>query len=359
MSKKIAKVLLVLITLVAMTGCAMKENLNMKISSNKNVKITLIAAMDDEMIDTMISMKESGEMPSTDNEKKTYTDEERWKFLESDENDTMSVPDDYNVKKYDKDGFKGYLAEKDLGSIDTMSTEKGAQTDRVNIFSDDEIFEGKLFIKDGTEYTSNMKIDLSESEDGEDMSSYESYGAVFDMKLIIEFPRVPLSHNADEVSADGKTLTWDLLKKKDVEFTFDFKKDGEVVETKKPTDTEIDKAPVKDKKKINILLVAAILGGIMFLGIIAIIVIIILVTRNKPQPVQIQQTIDNPQGTVNSNQKPQTVKVEEKHIEKNITTNNTTEKKVEVTKELSKENDTSQEETTEQLDENTEDTKAE
>lgn len=295
MKRKVKSLILLLVAVVLLAGCTMKENLNMKIASNKDVKVSIIIAMDDEMIDTMISMKESGTMTPDESEKKTYTDKERWEYLESDDS-TLDVPEDYTTKKYDKDGFKGYIAEKDLGNIDNLSTSEAAE--RQNIVSDDEdeFFTGKLFIKDGSKYSSNMKIDLG--DETQEMSSYESYGAAFDMKLVIEFPKVPLSHNADEVSSDGKTLSWNLLKNKDVDFTFDFSKNGKVTDTKSG---DIKTTPVEKEEKNNMTLYIIIgaIVGILLLVIIVVLIIVLVVVRKKPQPVVVEQTIQPTQPIQN------------------------------------------------------------
>ena len=295
MKSKIKSLVLLLVAVVLITGCTMKENLNMKISSNKDVKVSIIIAMDDEMIDAMISMKESGSLNPDESEKKTYTDEERWKYLESDDS-ALEVPDDFTTKRYDKDGFKGYVAEKNLGSIDNLSTTEAGERQNIVSDSDDEFFVGKLFIKDGTKYSSNMKIDLG--EEAQDMSSYESYGAVFDMKLVIEFPKVPLSHNANEVSSDGKTLSWNLLKNQDVDFTFDFGKNGKVTDTK--TD-DIKKPPVEKQEKNNMtlyIIIGAVIG--LLFVIIVVLVIVLLVVKKKPQPVIVEQTIQPTQPIQNN-----------------------------------------------------------
>lgn len=295
MKSKIKSLVLLLVAVVLITGCTMKENLNMKISSNKDVKASIIIAMDDEMIDAMISMKESGSLNPDESEKKTYTDEERWKYLESDDS-ALEVPDDFTTKRYDKDGFKGYVAEKNLGSIDSLSTTEAGERQNIVSDSDDEFFVGKLFIKDGTKYSSNMKIDLG--DEAQDMSSYESYGAVFDMKLVIEFPKVPLSHNANEVSSDGKTLSWNLLKNQDVDFTFDFGKNGKVTDTK--TD-DIKNPPVEKQEKNNMTLYIIIgaVVGILLLVIIVVLIIVLVVVRKKPQPVIVEQTIQPAQPIPN------------------------------------------------------------
>lgn len=330
MKRTISKVLLILIAIIVITGCTMKENLHMVISQNKNVKVSIITAMDDEMIDAMMSMEDQYDGSQT-TEKKEYTDEERWEYLGKDENSTFTAPKNYTVKKYDKDGFKGYIAEQDFGSIDKLSTTSA--TERQNILSDEDMFEGNLFIKNGSEYTSNMKVDLSEED--ENVTSYESYGAAFDLKLIIEFPKVPISHNASEVSADGKTLTWDLLKAQDIEFTFDFDKDGTVKKENLTPPTE--KQEEKDNNNLKLILIIAGICGAFFIGMIAIVIVVILVVRKKPQPIQITQTIENkepiqnvPEQNNTKEQEPKNITIEQKPAETNINIEESSKTTVEV-----------------------------
>ena len=365
MKRKIKGIVLILVAVLLVTGCTMKENLNMKISSNKDVKASIIIAMDDEMIDAMISMNESGSLNPDESQKKTYTDEERWKYLESDDS-ALEVPDDFTTKRYEKDGFKGYVAVKNLGSIDNLSTTEAGERQNIVSDSDDEFFAGKLFIKDGTKYSSNMKIDLG--DEAQDMSSYESYGAVFDLKLVIEFPKVPFSHNAEEVSSDGKTLSWNLLNSKDVDFTFDFGKNGKVTDTKS---ADIKVPPVEEQKKNNIILytiIGAVIG--LLLVIIVVLVIVLLVVKKKPQPVIVEQTIQPTQPiqnnvpaqeqvipqNVNQSDKPSTTNI---NIEANQTSTSETTTEV---KESSEENvldDTVQESAVEVENENNDNQKTE
>ena len=52
MKRKVKSLILLLVAVVLLAGCTMKENLNMKIASNKDVKVSIIIAMDDEMIES-------------------------------------------------------------------------------------------------------------------------------------------------------------------------------------------------------------------------------------------------------------------------------------------------------------------
>lgn len=272
--KHLRRILALIMVVALMAGCTMKENVSMKIAEDGNIKITVLAAMDDEMIDGMLSMSSMGGESSS--EQKTYTDAERWAYLEGD-NSSLDVPEEgWTSEKYDKDGFKGYTATKDYGNIEKVSAASADK--RVNIFEESseegkssDMFKGTLFIKDGNKYKSNMTIDLGESSS--QMSSYESYGAAFDMKLVIELPSKAISNNATEVSSDGKTLTYDLLKSKDIEFEF------ELGESK--SDKKSDKEESSDS---NILLFVII--GIVALLVVVVIVVVIVSSSKKKAAVQ-------------------------------------------------------------------------
>ena len=239
MKRIIKSTLIIIMTLVFLVGCTMKENIVFQISSNKKMTVKLIVAMDDEMIDAMIDMKNgdssimSGDKPK---KAKEHTDEERWNYLNDGDSQLSDAPEGFKSEKYEKDGFKGYVYSKEVGTIDDVSKESA--TERYNLLSSDKedakkddkkeddsssdvdmnsLLKETLFIKKGNKYTSNMTL---KSEDSADMSSYEQYGASFDLKFVIELPNKPISNNATEVSKDGKTLSWDLLKGGDINVEF-------------------------------------------------------------------------------------------------------------------------------------------
>jgi len=260
--KKVKKIIVFVMIMVLMAGCTMKENITLTITSDKNFKVAMVVAMDNEMIDAMLSMGSSSDEESSSNQNKTYTDKDRWAFLESD-NSSLDLPKDFKIEKYDKEGFKGYLATKELGSIDKVSNSSAAK--RVNILQDSDessaIFDGVLFIKNGEKYKSNMTVDMG--EESSQIESYKTYGAMFNIQLIIELPVKPISNNATSVSEDGKTLTYDLLKTKDIDFEFDLSSSNGI--------------------SSNLVLYIGIGGGIL-----ALIVIILLLKKKKNQPKSTQ-----------------------------------------------------------------------
>ena len=235
--KRIVKSAMILImTLVFLVGCTMKENIVFKISSDKKMTVKLIVAMDDEMIDAMINMGEDSSAFSeepTKKEQKKHTDEERWKYLNEGDNKMSEPPEGFKSEKYEKDGFKGYVYSKEVGTIDDVSKESASERYNLLDSSKDEkeddndessdvdmesLLKETLFIKKGNKYSSNMTL---KSEQSASTADYEKYGASFDMKFVLELPNKPISNNATSVSEDGKTLSWDLLKNGDIDVEFE------------------------------------------------------------------------------------------------------------------------------------------
>ena len=277
MKEKFKKIIGLFMAIALLAGCTMKENIGLTIESNGDISISMIIAMDDEMIDGMLSMKDMdmSNPDASDTDTKTYTDAERWAYIEGDDEDSAfsDLPDDFKKTRYEKDGFKGVQANKELGKIDDVSASSASA--RVNILNseeDSDFTKSTLFIKDGNKYKSNMTIDLG--SEASDMSQYEAYGAAFDLKFTITLPEKPISNNATEVSADGKTLSWDLLKAKDIEVEFELDGSSSGSSSKEESkDSKKDKDEDKDDSKSKILLYVGIGAGVLVLLVIIIAVI--------------------------------------------------------------------------------------
>ena len=187
------------------TGCGMRAEYNISISKNSDVNVEIISAMDDEMIDAMMNMGNSSD--SENSESKTYTDKERWEYVESSsEEDSYK---DFKKVKYDKDGYKGYTYTANLGKIDDLVADDSEAVDFEQLAKD-----AKLFTKKGNVYTLNIK--QSEENSGQ-MEQYAN-SVAFDVKLKVKLPSKAKSNNATEV--DGTTYIWDLTKAKDIQLSF-------------------------------------------------------------------------------------------------------------------------------------------
>ena len=261
--KKVKKLLLILGMVGLLTGCTLKMHIGFKIDNNKKISIQTIQAMDNEMIDAMIKFGESNN-EEENNDDIQITDEMRWEYLKKSIIDDNEI-DESEAEKYEQNNYKGYIITKEIGNIDDYVTESITE-ERVNI-NDDSLDGKKLFIKNNDIYKSNLSI-KNDSEEVSSMTQYQSMGAIFDVKFIVTLPNKSISNNADSVSEDGLTLTWDLLKT-NANIDFEFKFDNN---TSKNVDIN------QKANKSNLLLYLGI-GG--FLIAIAAIIIIILVTKSK------------------------------------------------------------------------------
>ena len=196
---KLLVVSALLVTLI--TGCGMKAEYKVSVSKDKKVSISIVSAMDDEMIDYYI-----GGGQDTD---KKYTDKERWEYLEKNSTDNEDYKD-YKATKYDEDGFKGYTYTLDLGDIDMLVSDSDKAIEMDNLGKD-----SKLFTKKGDVYSLNIKVS---DDNASQMEQYAQY-VKFDAKFTISLPNKAKSNNATSVS--GNTYTWDLTKTKDIKLSFD------------------------------------------------------------------------------------------------------------------------------------------
>ena len=99
----------------------------------------------------------------------------------------------------------------------------------------------------------------------------KGYGAVFDLTMTIDLPTKAISNNADKVSSDGRTLTWNLTEEKDIDFEFEFKKDK-----KETTSTDKEDLPLA-----LIIGIAAGVGVLLLLALVIVIIVIVVVLKKK------------------------------------------------------------------------------
>ncbi len=215
MKNKIKLVLVSVLSIVLLTGCGMKENIHMDIKANKDVNVSMTIAMDDELIDTMIGYGEDG---SATKDTTKITDEQRWAYLDEGMKDSSDDLKDWEKVKYDKDGYKGYTYTSKTLKLDDLSTEKDGT--KFDLFSSENLEEGKLFVKKGNTYKANFTGDMSKDESLGSTSSYSSSMDLFEITFSVTLPTKPTKQNATKVSDDGKTLTWDLTKNSDIQFEF-------------------------------------------------------------------------------------------------------------------------------------------
>ena len=251
------KLLLLCGIVLVLSGCTIKGDFKLGINSDKSIDVSATIAYDDELIEALMSMDE--ENPSEEIE---YTDEQKWEFIDnlfySEESDSPTSLG-FTQERYQEGEFKGYTLAKKINNIDDI-TSSSANFDLSNDFL--QVSESKLFVKDGNNYIS--KITFGSTEDSQE------YQVDSDITFTVTLPNKPISHNADSVSSDGKTLTWNLsmTSQKAIEFEFNFN---------------------------SFPLIPVIIGA----AILLIIIIIIIVIKGKKGPKTALETNIEPQTTAN------------------------------------------------------------
>ena len=212
--KKIKKLLLILFAVLILTGCSMKMHYNIEITNDKKVTLGMLVAYDDDLLDRIISNNKGiGN--------KTYTNEERWNYLEKNLKNNNKYKG-FHSEKYEEGKFKGYIFSSEKINIKDVTS--SLRTDRFSLSDDFELLESKTwFIKEGNIYKSNIKV--NESSDSKEKEYEEKLGTNLESKVIVKLPVRAISNNATNVSEDGKTLTWDLNNKgaQNIDFEFQFR----------------------------------------------------------------------------------------------------------------------------------------
>ncbi|MBE6150385.1 MAG: DUF3153 domain-containing protein [Firmicutes bacterium] len=195
------KRLLILIGMIfLLTGCV-KYNLDMGVGKDKSISITIIDAIQKEY---------AGSLENTDSL-------EEYKKL------------GYEVETYNDNGYTGLKLTKKFNSIDEISS-SDVQTFELTDLLDLETTNYKIFnsnkIGTTTTYKANFTYDLTmaETEGSNEEVDYSAYSdsMIFTYKISLPNNAKIITHNADEKSSDGYTLTWNMKygELKNINFTF-------------------------------------------------------------------------------------------------------------------------------------------
>lgn len=130
----------------------------------------------------------------------------------------------WEYEDYDKDNYKGYILTKRDVDLENLS-EAVANKDMASSFPTDKF----TVKKNGSKYT--LLWDLSDIYKDEETTQGFDYLASSGgyAKFVLKLPKEPISTNAQEISDDGKTLTWNLVnlgEDRTVEATFQLKSWG-------------------------------------------------------------------------------------------------------------------------------------
>ncbi len=174
--KSILIVLAMLILSALLTGCV-RMSVDVTIKKNGKADLAMTVAMQEEVLEM------SADADSV--------------FEDMDELEGEG----WSVKEYREDDYVGFTA--------TRNDAELSDADISDMFAGVDTSDGWLR-KEGSMYIMDLPMDTSEDEEIMDYGSeIKAQGGY--MVFRVTFPTKPVNHNATSVSADGKTLEWDLL----------------------------------------------------------------------------------------------------------------------------------------------------
>ena len=222
--KSVKKILLILVGVLLLSGCTFKNTNNMSIDKEGKFDYSFTVTLDKDTLTTIIqSENENAEI--TDEAMLKYMDNMNYPFLEGLEKTTVS-----------DDEYIGYKYSYNVDHIDKLSDEKTNQVN-LNFYSQTQKLKDlKLFKKIDNKYQASFVFNLNNEEiltKSDDITPSDDIATTTDDKFdlnkinfITEFsvtlPYKALTHNAESMTNEGKTLNWsiDVNKNETVKFTF-------------------------------------------------------------------------------------------------------------------------------------------
>ena len=292
---KLKKLIGIILCALLITGCELKYEGQVEITSDGKMDMSIVMAYDRELISTLIYMEENDDLLGSEDEDdmsdipeasitkiRTYLEENK-----------PEEQDGVEISRYERNGYYGYQMTYEINNIDDVSSKEKVDN---SLFGDFNIQENTnnnnnekkmMFQKEDDTYYANYKLnDTSDSSNG--MSANLSR-INLSLKYTVTLPTKPIEHNADTVSEDGKTLTWNIssLNEDRDSIKYSFKLKDVVVGAKTDgLNTEM------------IMLIA----GIVIIVIIIVVVLILFARNNKKLDKSLEaldQTI--PSATPKSN----------------------------------------------------------
>lgn len=228
--KKFVKFLGVLMLVFLLSGCY-KYNVEMEIGSDRKVSYKAVFAINKTMFesfeDDLDETEEDEDEVDLFDDEESEVETEGSDFDVDDEIDVEKLKDagytleEYNKKDDDGNEWVGYTITKDFGSIDDLLLEKEEVVNMLGEEEDQFLVPDKLFFKKGNVYKAQLLFDYTDEEESAGMSA-DSMDSYFDLSFQVTLPKAAISNNADEVSEDQKTLTWNCHYGKKTQADFEF-----------------------------------------------------------------------------------------------------------------------------------------
>lgn len=217
--RSLKKILIVLLGILLLSGCTLKNTNDMSIDKEGKFDYSLTITLDKDTLTSIIQ---------TENENTHITDEEMLKYMENGINYTFL--EGLDKEAISDDEFIGYKYTYKVNHIDTISDKKTEQVNLNFYNSKEKLTDLKLFKKINNKYQANFTFNLNENINTTNVNNVSTKSDetinLNKINFIIEFsitlPHKALTHNADTMTNEGKTLNWkiDVNKDKTIKFTF-------------------------------------------------------------------------------------------------------------------------------------------
>ena len=217
--RNLKKILIVLLGILLLSGCTLKNTNDMSIDKEGKFDYSLTITLDKDTLTSIIQ---------TENENTHITDEEMLKYMENGINYTFL--EGLDKEAISDDEFIGYKYTYKVNHIDTISDKKTEQVNLNFYSSKEKLTDLKLFKKINNKYQANFTFNLNENINTTNVNNVSTKSDetinLNKINFIIEFsitlPHKALTHNADTMTNEGKTLNWkiDVNKDKTIKFTF-------------------------------------------------------------------------------------------------------------------------------------------
>lgn len=274
---KIKKLIGIIMCALVLTGCELKYEGKVEIIEDGKMDMSVIMAYDRELVSNLIYMeKNSDDLLGNGNTTPDETDvpeasiTEIRKYLEENKPEEQ---DGLEVSRYERNGYYGYQMSMKIDNIDEVSSKDDVESSLFDVLgneADDTTSNDKdekimMFKKDGDTYYAKYKI----NDDSNNSSSMNLSMLDVNLEYTVTLPTKPIKHNADTVSEDGKTLTWQLdgldSEIENIEYSFKLK------------DTISSAANGSGLNTEMIMLIA----GIVIIVIIIIVVLVLFARNNR------------------------------------------------------------------------------
>ena len=220
------KFFIIIISILLLSGCTFKNTNNMTIDKEGKFNYSFTVTLDKDTLTTIIQ-SENEDAEITNEAMLKYMENINYPFLEGLEKTTIS-----------DDNYIGYKYDYNVDHIDNISDEK---TNKVNLnfYSQTQsLKELKLFKKIKNKYSANFIFNLNNetisttSDDTtisddittqtDDINKLDINKINFITEFSVTLPFKALTHNAETMTNNGKTLNWsiDVNKNETVKFTF-------------------------------------------------------------------------------------------------------------------------------------------